>query len=146
MIQGGDPVSESQVSPGIEGMPVSVMGGNPVQQGDGVMITVSQDVVFSGFKLRIRVAAGAVLSPLLLVLLAAEESGEGIKAKPEIPEGILLLVSSVITLVIAVLAVAALRAAPCAAEGIVITGRTGSAGRAIGILIRIAAGLFDLPR
>ena len=127
MIQGGDPVAEAQVGPGIEGMPVRVMGGNPVQQGDGVMIPVGQDVVFSGLEFRIRVAAGAVLSPLLLVLLAAEEGGEGIKAEPEIPEGILLLTAAVIALVIAVLAVAALRAAPCAAECIVSTGRTGGA-------------------
>ncbi len=53
MVQSGDPVAEAQVSPGIEGMPVGVMGGNPVQQGDGVMVPVGQDVVLSGLEFRI---------------------------------------------------------------------------------------------
>ena len=121
MVQGGDPIAEAQVCPGIEGMPVRIMGGNPVQQGDCVMIPVGQDVVFSGFEFRIVIIPGPVPG-LLLVLLTAEEGGEWIKAETEITEGILLLAAAVIVLAVAALGVAALGSSPGASEGIVIAG------------------------
>ena len=119
-------------------MPVSVMIGNPVQQGNRVMITVGQDVILRGFQFRIRIVPGAITGLLLIALLAAEEGGEGIKAETEIPEGILLLTAALLIITVAVAALAA-GTAPGAAEGIaVISGSSG--GRADDVRINGAFG------
>ena len=102
-------------------MPVSIMGGNTVQLGDRVMEAIGENVILGGLQLRIGIAPGAVAGLLLIAaLLAAEESGEGIKAEAEIPEGITALAAIATVAALAITALRAAITAITAAEGIVI--------------------------
>ena len=74
MIQCGNPVAKRDFSTGIKRMPVSVMGGNTVQETDGLIVAVGEDVVLSGFQFRIGIAAGPEAGALLLLASLPQEA------------------------------------------------------------------------